>query len=151
MAYTFDYDGETPEFIGDERDEQGQRIRYVERSRRRFEIPAILKTSAAFLLGAAALFSAEIWGPEWMMPSTPMGMYEARIEEEVKAAELRVQGRFESWSILYKAAADQRLSNTKPSLRVLSRLIRVVSSARKPTRRFQGSCNRSSWARKLTD
>lgn len=88
-------------------------IRYVEMPRRGFGIPSIVKTSAAFLLGGAVLFGLEAQGPVEFRPSTLMGTYDSRVEEQVKAAEMRVQGRYEGWAAQVKASAEQNVEQYK--------------------------------------
>jgi hypothetical protein len=88
-------------------------IRYVEVQRRGFVIPSIVKTSAAFLLGGAVLFGLEAKGPFELRPSTLMGTYDSRLEEQIKAAEMRVQGRYEVWGTQVKAAAEQNVEQYK--------------------------------------
>lgn len=121
MTYRIDYTGE--DFDDGNAVVEGAYpppvIRYVEMPRRGFAIPAILKTSTAFILGAAALFSAEMWGPDWLRPSTPMGMYEANVEGEVKAAELRVQAQYEPWVAQIKTAAEQKVEQYKAQNQLL--------------------------------
>ncbi|MBB4858171.1 hypothetical protein HNO88_001490 [Novosphingobium chloroacetimidivorans] len=88
-------------------------IRYIEMPRRGFGIPSIVKTSAALLLGGAVLFGLEAQGPVELRPSTLMGTYDSRIEEQVKAAEMRVQGRYEGWAAQVKASAEQNVEQYK--------------------------------------
>jgi len=115
MTYRIDYTGDNSE-NGNAVIEGGNavpEIRYVEMPRRGFAIPAILKTSTAFVLGAAALFSAEMWGPDWLRPSTPMGHYEAQIEADVKEAELNVQAQYEPYVAQVKATAEKEVEQYK--------------------------------------
>ena len=115
MTYRIDYTGDNSD-NGNAVVEAGNvapEIRYVEMPRRGFAIPSIVKTSAAFLLGGAVLFGLEARGPFELRPSTLMGTYDSRIEEQVKAAELRVQGRYEAWSSLVKASAEQKIDQYK--------------------------------------
>lgn len=109
MAYQIEYTGDAPE-----QNYQPQPVMpagpvYQVAPRKRFTIPAILKTSAAFVLGAATLFSAEMWGPDWLRPSTPMGIYEASVEARVAEAESRMMAPYQAWAIEVQAEANQRI------------------------------------------
>lgn len=114
MSYKVDYSGEQPEqVIHESENNAAQTIRYVEAPRRGFAFPSILKTTAVFLAGAAALFTMETAAPEGYRPSTFMGTYDARITAAVKAAELQQQSRFDSWAASIKLAADQQSEQYK--------------------------------------
>ena len=60
-----------------------------------------------------------MWGPGWLRPSTPMGLYEASVEGEVKAAELRVQAQYEPWVAQIKASAEQKVEQYKAQNQLL--------------------------------
>jgi hypothetical protein len=110
MEYKMDYSGEmTEQQIIEGGTYPRSIIRYVEAPRRGFVIPSILKTSAVFFLGGGALLGLEMSAPVALRPSTFTGTYEYRVEEQVKAAEMRVQGRYEAWAAQVKAAAEQNV------------------------------------------
>jgi len=115
MTYRVDYTGDNSDNgnVLPESSSTAPEIRYVEMPRRGFAVPSIVKTSAAFLLGGAVLFGLEARGPVELRPSTLMGTYDARVEEQVKAAELRVQGRYEAWAAQVKASAEQNVEQYK--------------------------------------
>lgn len=114
MSYSVDYSGEHPEQTNIVSGEYPpQAIRYIEVPRRGIAIPSIVKTFTTFLLGGAALFSLETMGPVQFRPSTIMGTYDSRVEEQVKAAEMRVQGRYEAWAVQVKANAEQNVEQYK--------------------------------------
>jgi len=114
MSYKVDYSADEPEQISHgEASVPEPTIRYVEVARPGFAFPSILKTTAVFLAGAAALFTMETAAPEGYRPSTIMGTYDARIAAAVKAAELQQQSRFDSWAAKVKLAADQQAEQYK--------------------------------------
>ncbi|MFS0735591.1 hypothetical protein ABC347_00940 [Sphingomonas sp. 1P06PA] len=114
MSYSVDYSGEHPEQSNIASGEYPpQTIRYIEVPRRGIAIPSIVKTFTTFLLGGAALFSLETMGPVQFRPSTIMGTYDSRVEEQVKAAEMCVSGRFEGWAAQVKVSAEQNVEQYK--------------------------------------
>ncbi|MFZ2996031.1 hypothetical protein [Sphingobium sp.] len=115
MTYRIDYTGDNSDNGNAvvEAENPQPIIRYVEKPRRGFAVPSIVKTTAAFLLGGAVLFGMETAGPVEFRPSTLMGTYDARVEEQVKAAEMRVQGRYEGWAAQVKASAEQNVEQYK--------------------------------------
>src|SRR3546814_6822165 len=65
MSYRLDYSANHPEqIVQDGASVAAPAIRYVEVPRRGFTFPSILKTTAVFLTGAAALFTWETAAPE---------------------------------------------------------------------------------------
>src|SRR3546814_16443402 len=114
MSYRLDYSANHPEqIVQDGASVAAPAIRYVEVPRRGFTFPSILKTTAVFLTGAAALFTWETAAPEGYRISTSMGTYDARIAAAVKAAELQQPSRFDSWAANVKLAADQQSQQYK--------------------------------------
>src|SRR3546814_4845808 len=114
MSYRLDYSANHPEqIVQDGASVAAPAIRYVEVPRRGFTFPSILKTTAVFLTGAAALFTWETAAPEGYRISPFMGTYDARIAAAVNAAELQHQSRFDSWAANVKLAADQQRSEER--------------------------------------
>src|SRR3546814_6290501 len=88
MSYRLDYSANHPEqIVQDGASVAAPAIRYVEVPRRGFTFPSILKTTAVFLTGEAALFTWEKAEPEVYRISTFMGTYVARIAAAVQAAD----------------------------------------------------------------
>src|SRR3546814_1650742 len=86
MSYRLDYSANHPEqIVQDGASVAAPAIRYVEVPRRGFTFSSILKTTAVFLTGAAALFTWDTAAPEGYRISTFMGTYDARIAAAVKA------------------------------------------------------------------
>src|SRR3546814_16128328 len=93
MSYRLDYSANHPEqIVQDGASVAAPAIRYVEVPRRGFTFPSILKTTAVFMTGAAALFTWETAAPEGYRISTFMGTYDARIAAAVKRSEERRVG-----------------------------------------------------------
>lgn len=143
MSYKVDYSADHPEQIAqDGASASAPAIRYVEVPRRGFTFPSILKTTAVFLAGAAALFTWETAAPEGYRISTFMGTYDARIAAAVKAAELQQQSRFDSWAANVKLAADQQSEQYKAvTQRVLTNYTASYDQAKIATQaayEFQG-------------
>src|SRR3546814_1101700 len=112
MSYRLDYSANHPEqIVQDGASVAAPAIRYVEVPRRGFTFPSILKTTAVFLTGAAALFTWETAAPEGYRISTFMGTYDARIAAAVKAAELQQQSRFDSLAANVKVRKSTRLNS----------------------------------------
>lgn len=119
MTYQIDYSGQNPEQRNVGGGDYAPPAHRYEAPRRGFAVPNIVKTGVSFIAGAAALFSAEMWGPEWMQPSTPMGHYEANIEEDVKEAELRVQAQYDPYVAQVKASAEQEVEQYKARMQLM--------------------------------
>src|SRR3546814_8797684 len=109
MSYRLDYSANHPEqIVQDGASVAAPAIRYVEVPRRGFTFPSILKTTAVFLTGAAALFTWETAAPEGDRISPFMGTYDARIAAAVNATELPRQSRVDSCAANVKLAAGRK-------------------------------------------
>lgn len=64
---------------------------------RRTVIPGIVKTGATLVVAAGIFFGIETFAPYPFKPSTLVGSYDARIEAEVKAAQLQQQAAYDDW------------------------------------------------------
>jgi len=113
MSYTVDYSGQSPVQAEAAFEPAPSPVANGQASKRGFRIPSILKTTAVFLTGAAALFTWETVAPEGYRVSTFMGTYEARVAAAVKAAELQQQSRYEAWAGSVKIAAEQNAEQYK--------------------------------------
>lgn len=83
------------------------------RRRKTFEVPAIVKTGGAIVIAGSIFFGAEALAPANFKPSHLVGSYEAAISEQVKAAELRQQAKFDSYVKQVELANAQNVEQYK--------------------------------------
>lgn len=77
-------------------------------TRRRWQVPSIVKTAATFAICGALFFADEAFGPDWSKPSTLLGTVESRVGAQVKAAELTQQGKYDAWAAQLRVRAEQQ-------------------------------------------
>src|SRR3546814_17742646 len=118
MSYRLDYSANHPgQIVQDGASVAAPAIRYVEVPRRGFTFPSILKTTAVFLTGEAALFTWETAAPEGYRTPTLMGTSDALIAVAVKAAELQPQSHLATSApnVNLPAAPHSHHNNTVPT------------------------------------
>ncbi len=119
MPYTMDYSGTEPEQRNlAPREAQTVHAAPPYPTRRRFEVPSIVKTGATFAFAAGLFFSAEALAPPELRPSTWTGTYNARVEAAVKASELNQQAKLsvEQQAEQYKALNQGFLAEYQATL-----------------------------------
>jgi len=111
MDYSMDYSGERPEQKGvveaaPQYDPQ-QLVTY-QPQRRHHSVPSIVTTIVAVGATFVLVCTAEGLGPIWARPSTWFGTFNARVEREVKAAEISQQAKFEAYVATVKLGVEQQ-------------------------------------------
>ncbi|MGA0546954.1 hypothetical protein ACO2Q1_16920 [Brevundimonas sp. VNH65] len=81
----------------------------------RFRVPGVLKTGATLVVAAGIFFGVETFAPYQYKPSTLVGSYDARIEAEVKAAQLQQQAAYDDWLEEVRLVNAQNLESYRAS------------------------------------
>lgn len=116
VSYSMDYSGDRPAQAGHLQQSAPPDVTdrpQAPRRRKRFVIPAILKTAATIAVTAVVFFGVERYGPIELRPSTNVGTYNARLVEAEKAAELRQQAKYEAWASQVKVSVEEQVEQYK--------------------------------------